>query len=253
MHRIGLVRSGFPERPAFDIAVSAALLHQAADQQVETFRLHAPGRAVVFGSRDRNSPGYAAALSLAAEIGFLPVGRLAGGKAAIFHEGTLAISWAIPALDARQGIERRFVVMAQIVTKALRRMGIDARVGEVPGEYCPGRFSVNARGTTKLMGVGQRLIRGGAHLGGVVVVDRSDLVRTALTPVYHALGYEWEPAAVGSVADELGGRASTDAVAKALVTELGEAFELSEEPLTDSVLALAEQLTPAHQPSAVAG
>ena len=32
--------------------------------------------------------------------------------------------------------------------------------GEVAGEYCPGQHSVNARGERKLMGVGQRLIRG---------------------------------------------------------------------------------------------
>jgi len=34
---------------------------------------------------------------------------------------------------------------------AFRRLGVDARVGEVSGEYCPGAHSVNARGATKLI------------------------------------------------------------------------------------------------------
>lgn len=247
MHRLGLIRQGFPDRAAFDIAVSTALLRRAATQQVETLRLHVPGPALAFGARDRNSAGYPAAITRAAEIGFPPVRRLAGGKAAVFHAGTLAFSWAVPEADARQGIERRFILMAQTVTKTLRSLGIDARVGEVPGEYCPGRFSVNAGGATKLMGVGQRLIRGGAHLGGVLVVDGSQQVRAALTPVYAALGYEWDPATVGSVADELGRAVSNHEIADALLGELGNAFEMSEQSLDGEVLASAEQLAPEHE------
>ena len=88
---------------------------------------------------------------------------------------------------------------------ALARLGVDARVGEVPGEYCPGAFSVNARGRTKLAGVGQRLISGAAHLGGVVVVRDSAGVRDVLIPVYEALGLEWDPETTGSVEDEVPG------------------------------------------------
>ena len=38
------------------------------------------------------------------------------------------------------------------------------------------------------MGVGQRLVRGAAHVGGVVVVDQGDRIRDVLLPVYDALG-----------------------------------------------------------------
>ena len=54
---------------------------------------------------------------------------------------------------------------------ALCSLGVDARIGEVAGEYCPGKYSVNARGATKIMGVGQRLARHAAHVGGVIVVN----------------------------------------------------------------------------------
>ena len=40
---------------------------------------------------------------------------------------------------------------------ALQRLGLDARLGELAGEYCPGEFSVNLAGRSKVMGVGQRV------------------------------------------------------------------------------------------------
>ena len=60
---------------------------------------------------------------------------------------------------------------------SFRRLGVDARVGEIPGEYCPGAYSVNARGVKKLMGVGQRLVPSAAHVGGVVVVNGANRVQ----------------------------------------------------------------------------
>ena len=110
----------------------------------------------------------------------------------------------------------RFDEAADIMMRALRRLGIDARVGEVPGEYCPGQHSVNARGRRKLMGVGQRLIRGAAHVGGVVVVSGGDRIRDVLIPVYDALGVDWRPQTVGSVERELG-VADYDAAAQAIL------------------------------------
>ena len=72
----------------------------------------------------------------------------------------------------------------------------------MPGEYCPGTYSVNARGRTKLMGVGQRLVARAAHVGGVVVVGESRRIRDILIPVYEALRLTLDPATVGSLADE---------------------------------------------------
>jgi lipoate-protein ligase A len=89
----------------------------------------------------------------------------------------------------------------------------------VPGEYCPGEYSVNARGARKLMGVGQRVIRGAAHVGGVIVVRDSNRVRAALEPVYDAMQVDWDPETAGSVEDELG-MATREAVVAALLAEL---------------------------------
>ena len=122
----------------------------------------------------------------------------------MFHEGNIAFTWTIPDRNPRENIDARFRETASLIASALSRLGVDARVGEVPGEYCPGAYSVNARGRTKLMGVGQRIVSGAAHVGGVVVVGDSGRVRDVLTPVYDALAHDWSPGTVGSVEDELG-------------------------------------------------
>ena len=108
---------------------------------------------------------------------------------------------------------------------ALRRLGVDARIGEVPGEYCPGDHSVSARGERKLMGVGQRVIRGAAHVGGVLVVDASARVRAVLESVYAAMDFAWRPETTGSIADEIG-PTSLEAVAAAIEAELRARYDV---------------------------
>jgi lipoate-protein ligase A len=225
--RVHLIDQGFPGRPALDTAFSRALLDRvAAGEAPETFRLYRPDDVVAFAGLDRAAPGFADAVAAARRIGFAAALRLAGGRAAVFHRETLAFAWTIPVPEPREGIQARFDEIAAIVAAALRRIGVDARVGEVPGEYCPGDHSVNARGARKLMGVGQRVVRGAAHVGGVVVVSGADRVRAALEPVYAALGLAWKPETTGSVADEIGATAPA-AVADALVAELGARYELA--------------------------
>jgi len=204
-----------------------------------------PARELAFSKQDRAAPGFAAAVAAARRSGFEPVVRLAGGRAAAFHEGTLAFAWASPAERPTAGTHERFERIAGLVARALRRLGADAQVGEVPGEYCPGAWSVNARGRTKLAGIGQRLIAGGAHAGGVIVVTGSDLLRGALEPVYEALELDWDPATAGSLEDEVPG-VGLEAVEDALLAELGAELALVEGELDAETLALAERLEDGH-------
>lgn len=245
--RLRLIRQGFPERPAFDTALSRALLQEVAEgRRPETLRLHRTGPVMAFSVLDRTRPGFARALAAARDHGFTPVLRLAGGRAAPFSRGTLAVAWSRPVEELRSGIRERFEEIADIVVTALRALDVDARVGEVPGEYCPGGFSVNAGGRTKLAGVGQRVVRGGAHVGGVVVAAGSAPLRRALAPVYEALGYPLDPDRVGSVEDELRGSGSLDRVEQALVEELARRFDLEPEHPDEATLARAEDLVAEH-------
>ena len=173
--------------------------------------------------------------------------RLAGGRAAVFHPGTLELAHAVPDPDPRAGIHARFEATAELLARALGRLGVDARVGEVPGEYCPGRWSVNAAGARKLAGIGQRVISGGAHVGVVLVVEDAAAVRRVLEPVYAALALDWDPATVGAIADEVPGR-DWDAVRDALLAEYAELYELVDGELDAETLALARELAPEHRP-----
>jgi octanoyl-[GcvH]:protein N-octanoyltransferase len=242
-----VVRQAFPDRPAFGTAVSRAILNRvAAGKLPPTLRLHRPGPILAFSRQDRASPGFTAAVRAAREAGFEPVLRLAGGRAAVFHERTLACSWAVPDSRPAARTTERFREMAELLAAALRGLGIDARVGAVPREYCPGAWSVNAGGRTKLVGIGQRLIAGGAHRGAVVVVGGSERIRDLLVPVYDALDLDWDPATAGSVEDEIG-EVGLATVEGAILSGLGERHELSEEELDATTLELAARLEPNHR------
>lgn len=241
-----LVRASHPDPPVRDTAVSHAILRRVSDgAEPATLRLHRPGDVVAFGPMDRLEPGFGAAVEAARARGFGAVQRLAGGRAAVFHTDTIAFSWAIPDAAPRLRIRERFEEIAAIMAAGFRDLGVDARVGAVPGEYCPGEHSVNAGGRTKVMGVGQRLILRAAHVGGVVVVGGAERVRAVLLPVYEALGLEWDPDTVGSLEAEAGPLAWGE-VEAAILQRFGERYELVEGALAAETLALARRLEPQH-------
>src|SRR5689334_7860526 len=209
-----LITQAFTDRTAYDTAVSRAILELVARGELpETIRLARPGAMVAFGKQDVSSPGYPEAAEAARAHGFDAVKRLAGGRAAVFSPQTVAFARAQRNADPWPGTHARFREAAGVLEGALQRLGVDARVGEVPGEYCPGEYSVNARGRTKLAGIGQRIIKNGTHIGGVIVVGGAAEIRDVLIPVYDALGLPWDPDTTGSIEDEIGPVAFEDVTA----------------------------------------
>jgi lipoate-protein ligase A len=93
------------------------------------------------------------------------------------------------------------------------------------------------------MGVGQRIVRGAAHTGGVIVVGASDRVRGVLGPVYEALGFDYDPATTGSVEDEIGPVRFED-VRDALLAELETGRALRAVQLDPATLEQAERFEP---------
>jgi octanoyl-[GcvH]:protein N-octanoyltransferase len=253
---LSVLHDCFPEDPALDAAVSRAVMHRVARGELpETLRLARPAAVVAFAKRDALTPGYAGALAAAAAQGFGAILRLAGGRAAVFHEGTLELAHAVPDPDPKPGIHDRFEAVATAIARALREVGVDARVGDVPGEYCPGRWSVNAAGLRKLAGTGQRVVAGGSHTGAVLVVDGAERVRSVLEPVYAALELDWDPRTAGAVEDELDGPSGGelwDAVRDALLADYATRYELVPGELDEATLALARLLADEHRPRAQA-
>jgi octanoyl-[GcvH]:protein N-octanoyltransferase len=232
VEQLRLIRHSFPDQPELSTEISRTILRRvAAGELPPTVRIHRPGREVAFGRQDIASPGYEAAADAARAAGFAAVERLAGGRAAVFHEGTIAIARAYHDPQPPQRTYARFEEMAEVIAAALRGLGVDARVGEVPGEYCPGAYSVNARGATKLAGIGQRMIRGGAHMGGVVVASGGSEIAGVLEPVYRALELDWDPSTSGSAAEELYREVDAGELEEAVIAELAERYELVDSDL----------------------
>ena len=238
-----LVRDGFPDQPVLDTAISDTLLRGAARRRYpETLRMYRPGPVVAFGRQDVVSAGYQVAVAAARDRGFSSVERLAGGRAAVFHPGTIALAWAMPLDEPRLGIDERFDLVAGLIVDTLRQLQIEAQIGEVPGEYCPGSHSVSAGGRVKLFGVGQRIISKAAHIGGVLVVDGADKINEVLDPVYGALGFSWRPEATGDIRGERPDVSYAD-VQTALLTQLEARFTISEENLSPRTIELAAAQT----------
>lgn len=248
--RLRLELSSLDGSPERDTAVARALLQRVDEGDLPaTLRLTRPQRVVAFSGRDAASAGFDAAVAAAGRHGFGSVLRLAGGRAAVFTPATVSFSLAEPTTAPRERIEHRFTTMADHLRDALRSLGVDAHVGEVPGEYCPGAFSVNARGAVKLAGIGQRLLRRAAHTGGVVVVDDATAIRDVLLDVQAAMDLDWDPATVGAVAAEVDG-VTWEAVRDAIVAAFAATHELEPWTLDDATLALADRLAPEHRPDA---
>jgi lipoate-protein ligase A len=240
---VRLLRDSFPDRPAFDIALSHALLVRVARGELDpTIRLYRPAPTLAFGRLDTLRPGVAEAGAAARDDGFEPIVRLAGGHAAAYHEESLIYEEITPQEDVTAGLHDRFRDGAELLAGAIASFGVDARVGEIPGEYCPGAYTVSAAGRIKLVGTAQRATRGGALLSAFVLVTGGDRLRAALFDVYRALDLAWDPATAGALDDAAPG-VSIEAVEDAI---LG-GRELTPAAADDATLALARELEKHHR------
>jgi lipoate-protein ligase A len=218
----------------------------AAGLEPESLRLYTPEKALLFSSLDARRPGFPRAVEFAQAAGFEAVLRLAGGHAAVFLDDSIAFAWAIPDPDAHLHIRPRFERLAEWIKISLQRLGLDARVGALPGEYCPGEYSVNLAGRVKVMGVGQRVIRGGAHIGGILTLAQTDELRSVLIPIYAALELEFRPETAGGIRD-LEPELDSDTIIASLTQVLREqGCELEPHRFDDSIRQEAEKLMPLH-------
>ena len=188
--------------PADDVGAGPALLQDVvASGYGGWLRLYRPPPTMAFSRRDALRAGFGRAVQASTEHGFTPVLRAPGGQAAAYHEGALCLELVVADADASTGTSRRFEELADVLVEVLRSFGVDARVGAVPDEYCPGRHSVNGAGRVKLAGTAQRVVRGGWFLGAVLLVDGAAPVRDVIAPVYEALGLRCDVATIGSVSE----------------------------------------------------
>ncbi|MFQ4149069.1 lipoate--protein ligase family protein [Arthrobacter sp. LAPM80] len=218
-----------------DLNHALDLLQQVKEgSQGALLRLYRPEPTVAFGQRDARLPGFAAAQDAARRNGFVPAVRRAGGRAAAYHQGTLIVDHIQPESDAIAGAKARFGLFGDMFAQALRSLGLDAGVGEIPGEYCPGEFSVYGRSgtfSTKLIGTAQRVVSGAWLFSSVIVVENSAPIRRVLVDSYAELGLAWDPATAGAAEDLVPGITVDDVEAAVLAAYSGHTELLQPEPL----------------------
>lgn len=228
---------------ALEVAVAHALVRRASRGEIgATLRVYRPVSPVVaFGRRDTLLAGFGDAVAASREAGFAPVVRAPGGRAVAYTEAALVVDHVMPDPTVPAGLEARFREYGEMYAAVLRDLGLDARVGEVPGEYCPGAHSVNARGTVKLVGTAQRVVRDAWLFSAVVVVDGASRLRPVLGEVYQSLGQRFDGTSVGSLRDEAPDL-DLDRVEKAVLDAYASREDLEPVPLDAQTLALARDL-----------
>lgn len=188
-----------------------------------------PAPTAAFSRRDTLLTGYDRAAVTVTDHGFAPMIRPVGGHLAAYDGGSLVLHLTAPHPDPRSQIRERFALFAGAVTEAFRGLGADARVGPVPGEYCDGEFSVNHAGRGKLVGTGQRIVRGGFLFSAVVMVHSAAPARAVLTAAYRELALDLRPETVGCLDDAVPGITSDDVVHQ-LVGALARLMVLEQPP-----------------------
>jgi octanoyl-[GcvH]:protein N-octanoyltransferase len=191
--------------PAGDVVLGPLLLRRGLNGAAEFIRIFSPQPTAAFGRRDTKEPGFARSAGAAAELGFVPVVRACGGRLAAYHDGTVVIDHVLRESNAQAGMHERFVHYSSLHAEVLRELGLDARIGELPGEYCPGAYSVNAGGRFKVVGSAQRITRNGWLFSSIIQVTGSRRTREVLKAAYWEMGYPLDPSTIGSIEDVVPG------------------------------------------------
>ncbi len=216
-----MLRQAPSDDAAADLDRALGLLNEIRrGERGETLRVYRPAPTMAFGQRDARLPGFAAAQEAARAAGFEPLIRQAGGRAAAYHQGCLVVDHIAPERDAIAGSRRRFASFAELFVGVFADLGLPSAIGPVPGEYCPGEFSVHGQvpqgPAVKLVGTAQRVVSGAWLFSSVLVIERAEPLRVVLTDCYQELGLDWNPETAGAAEDCLPGL-TVDAVEVALL------------------------------------
>lgn len=187
-------------------AQSVVLLRAVGSRERDderVLRIHTPLPTLAMSRWESRQPGYEAASAAARRLGFAPAIRPTGGRAAAYDETCLVFDLVV---REGEGIDPQplFASTSARLADQLAALGVDARVGAVPGEYCPGEYSINARGAVKLIGTSQRSVRGARLLSGVIALSATDHLLPVLSAANSALGLDWDPSTFGGLAGEIG-------------------------------------------------
>jgi octanoyl-[GcvH]:protein N-octanoyltransferase len=239
------MRGPLGREQALEMAFAHALVRQAnAGEFDEVLRFYQPlASAVVFSRRDTNAPRFAQAVATAKRSGFQVAIRPAGGRAVAYTTEALVIDHVRHEPRAVTGQQPRFEHFAALYAGTLKGLRIPAAVGAVPGEYCPGAYSVNVRGRKKVVGTAQRVLRDAWLFSTLIVLGDENRLQPVLRDVYDMLDQPFDERSVGSLGAEVAGLQASDLIDALVQSWTGGRTESFNHETT---LNLAHELLPGH-------
>ena len=205
---------------AQDLTRSQELLDRVALGDLDfALRIWAPVPALALSRLDELRDGVDEARAVAERAGLDVIRRITGGHAVVAGSGSLCVGFAEPA-PTFEGTQERYERLVAAILAALAAVGIDdAEQGQLEGEWCPGAWSIRARGV-KLAGLAQRAVRGAAWADAVITLRPDPEALAVLTEVYAALDIPLDPRTVGSVSELCGREVRFDELAGPLREQL---------------------------------
>jgi octanoyl-[GcvH]:protein N-octanoyltransferase len=239
-----LLLPGRFERAATAYGYQRVIFEQvAAGVRPPTLSITPSTRHVGVTSRDTFRPGFADAVRASREEGYPVLVRSSGGGATAAHYGTFGFSIIRPATDGepRRTVRDRYDEAAALVLGAFSRLGIQAEIGEIRDEFCPGDHSIRVgswEDGEKVVGIAQRITRRATSVGGIVLVEGEEELAHVLERVYAAMRLPFRPESVGSLS-RAGGRAGVREVIDAFAAEASLRYGAVRVPLDGRTLAAA--------------
>lgn len=218
----------------------------ASGERPATFSISPSVRHVGVTRRDTHRPGFEKAVRAAEAEGYPTLVRGAGGGAIAGGPGTFGFSIIRPAEDGedlRMGNSKRYDEATSLALAAFRRLGVEAEIGEVRDEFCPGDQSIRVgdfESGMKLCGIAQRVTKRAASVGGIVLVEGEEELARILTLLYSAMNLPFRPASAGSLR-RAGSRAILEEAMRAFAEEAKLRYGAKQVPLGEHTLEKARE------------
>jgi len=165
-------------------------------------RVYRPEPTVAFSGFEQRLAGFDDAVGEALAFGFEPVVRPAGGRMVALDEEWVVVDIITPERYLSVAHRDVYEQYGDTFVSLLRELGVDASMGAVAGEYCPGSYSVNARGAVKLVGTAQRVRRGARLFSACIPFSISYNVATLFERINSTLQLDWNPVTLAGIKDE---------------------------------------------------
>lgn len=199
---VEILAAGYFDNPEDGFGLQQVVLEDVASgRRGPTALTWNSSRYVAPTSREKRLPSFGRAASIAEESGFSVLIRNSGGGAVAANKGSISFSLTFPVEDLRHGLYERYSEGVELISSALRSLGVPAEAGKVEGEFCPGAYSIRSGGErgVKHAGLAQRVKKRAARLEALILVSDTTILIPVLESFYAALGIPFRAQSVGDM------------------------------------------------------